>query len=136
MDAASVTPLTGTSVTGFGLSVVDKRLKLDFGTSGLGGVGAAGDGFYRVLLDLNENGVFGESQDAAYEFFRLFGDADGSGAVTTADITVVANQLGRTGTMLNGDTDGSGVVNATDRQNVQRRIGSKLMSWMLPLIDG
>jgi hypothetical protein len=136
VNAASVTPLTGTSVTGFGLSVVDKRLKLDFGTSGLGGVGAAGDGFYRVLLDLNGNGVFGESQDAAWEFFRLFGDTDGNGAVTTADIAVVASQLGRTGTMLNGDTDGSGAVNAADRQNVQRRVGAKLLDWMLPLIDG
>ncbi|MFN5974228.1 MAG: hypothetical protein ACK48U_07270, partial [Planctomyces sp.] len=136
VNAASVTPLTGTSVTGFGLSVVDKRLKLDFGTSGLGGVGAAGDGFYRVLLDLNGNGVFGESQDAAWEFFRLFGDTDGNGAVTTADIAVVASQLGRTGTMLKGDTDGSGAVNAADRQNVQRRVGAKLLDWMLPLIDG
>jgi len=66
----------------------------------------------------------------------LFGDTDGNGAVTTADIAVVASQLGRTGTMLNGDTDGSGAVNAADRQNVQRRVGAKLLDWMLPLIDG
>ncbi|MGV2341748.1 MAG UNVERIFIED_CONTAM: hypothetical protein LVR18_49865 [Planctomycetaceae bacterium] len=117
MNAASVTPLTGASVTGFGLSVADKRLKLDFGSSGLGGVGAAGDGFYRVLLDQNGNGVFGESQDASWEFFRLFGDTDGNGLATTADITggVQSARSDRDDVEWRYP-DGSGAVNATDRQ--------------------
>ncbi|MFN9037752.1 MAG: hypothetical protein ACK5YO_15730, partial [Planctomyces sp.] len=52
VNAASVTPLTGTSVTGVGFRVVDKRLKREFGTSGLGGGGAAGAGGYRVRGEL------------------------------------------------------------------------------------
>ncbi|MFM7834918.1 MAG: hypothetical protein ACKPJD_24235, partial [Planctomycetaceae bacterium] len=48
VNAGSVTPLTGTAVTGFGLSVDGPRLRLDFGSSGLGGTAQAGDGFYRV----------------------------------------------------------------------------------------
>ncbi|MFM7925366.1 MAG: hypothetical protein ACKPJJ_34515, partial [Planctomycetaceae bacterium] len=48
VNAGSVTPLTGTAVTGFGLSVDGPRLRLDFGSSGLGGTAQAGDGFYRA----------------------------------------------------------------------------------------
>jgi len=42
---------SGTPVTGFGLVRDGNRLKLDFGTTGLGGLRQAGNGFYRILLD-------------------------------------------------------------------------------------
>ena len=111
-------------------------MRLDFGASGLGGSVQAGDGFYRVSVDLNGNSTFGDAQDASYEFFRLYGDANGNGNVATDDLNLVLSQMGQAGSQLNGDLDGNGVVNISDRLAATRRAGQKLRDWMLLLVDG
>jgi len=138
ITAASITAVPWTTVTGYGVtaSAADRRLRLDFGATGLGGSKQAGDGFYRVSYDGNGNSVFGEAQDASFEFFRLYGDANGNGNVATDDLNLVLSQMGQSGAQLNGDLDGNGVVNITDRLATTQRAGQKLRDWMLLLLDG
>ena len=135
ISAGAVNAGTGVAVTGFSTSRTANNLKLDFGTDGLGGKLQDGDGFYRVRLDLNGNGVFTDSGDASFEFFRLFGDANGDGTVDVADTNLVTTQVGRAGANLDGDIDGNGAVNATDRLYTTRQRGRKLLSWMLAFLD-
>ena len=86
-------------------TVTGSKLRFDFGVNGLGGnrTTAAGDGFYRISVDTNADGNW---NDAHFEFFRLFGDADGNGIVNAADTALVTSQLGQRGSNLNGDLDG------------------------------
>ncbi len=131
--------------SGYGLTKVGNQLKLDFGANGLGGsrTSAAGDGFYRVLLDIDADGVFGEAEDQAFEFHRLLGDADGNGLVNvgsdgvfnTLDTNVVDSVMGQIGGNSNGDLDGSGIVNSTDRSFTTRQRGRKLTDVMRGLLD-
>jgi hypothetical protein len=135
ISATSINAGTGVAVMGFSASRTANNLKLNFGTDGLGGKLQNGDGFYRVRLDLNGNGVFTDSGDASFEFFRLFGDANGDGTVDVADTNLVTGQIGRSGTNLDGDIDGNGTVNATDRLYTTRQRGRKLLSWLLAFLD-
>jgi hypothetical protein len=135
IDAASVTPGTGALVSGFTVNQSGNRLKLDFGATGLGGLRQAGNGFYRVLVDVDGNGNFTDAGDGAMEFHRLFGDADGNGIVDIADTNLVTSQIGRTGTNLDGDLDGNGSVNSTDRLFTIQQRGKKLLDPMLGWLD-
>jgi hypothetical protein len=135
IDAVSVTPGTGALVSGFTVNQSGNRLKLDFGPNGLGGLRQAGNGFYRVLVDLDGNGDFTDASDGAMEFHRLFGDADGNGIVDIADTNLVTSQLGRTGTNLDGDLDGNGFVNSTDRLFTVQQRGKKLLEPLLGWLD-
>lgn len=102
LDLLNATPTagTGTNVSISGATVIGNSIKLDFGTGGLGGVGRVGNGFYRILVDTNGDNTF---DDSLFEFFRLYGDSNGDGNVTSADGTVTE------------DLSGDGLVNATDR---------------------
>jgi hypothetical protein len=133
IDAAStsVTPETGTAVTGFGLVQNGNKLRLDFGSNGLGGLRQAGNGFYRVLVDQDGNGFFSDAVDSAFEFHRLFGDANGDAKVDIADTNLVTSQIGRTGSNLDGDLDGNGSVNSTDRLYTSQQRGKKLLDDVL-----
>jgi hypothetical protein len=135
IDADSVTPGTGTLVSGFTVNQSGNRLKLDFGSTGLGGLRQAGNGFYRVLVDIDGNGNFTDAADGAMEFHRLFGDADGNGIVDIADTNLVTAQIGRTGTNLDGDLDGNGAVNSTDRLFTIQQRGKKLLDPLLGWLD-
>lgn len=135
IDATSVVPGTGVDVPGALLSQNGNRLRLDFGASGLGGLRQAGNGFYRVLLDLDGNGSYADTGDAAFEFHRLFGDADGNGIVDIADTNLVTSQIGRTGANLDGDLDGNGAVNSTDRLYTTQQRGKKLLEPLLGWLD-
>ena len=135
IDATSVVPGTGVDVPGTLLSQNGNRLRLDFGASGLGGLRQAGNGFYRVLLDLDGNGSYADTGDAAFEFHRLFGDADGNGIVDIADTNLVTSQIGRTGANLDGDLDGNGAVNSTDRLYTTQQRGKKLLEPLLGWLD-
>jgi hypothetical protein len=134
INATSVNPGTGSLVTGFGLSQADRSLRLDFGVNGLGGSREAGNGFYRILIDQDGNNSFGDPGDAAFEFFRLWGDANGDGKVDIFDQSLVNSQNGRRGSNLDGDLDGNGVVNSLDglfaRRESGRRLRDSLFAWL------
>jgi hypothetical protein len=135
IDAPAVTPGSGTAVTGFVLTKDGSKLKLDFGSGGLGGLRQAGNGFYRILLDLDGNGSFADAGDKAFEFHRLFGDANGDGKVDVVDTNVVTSQIGRVGVNLDGDLDGNGSVNSTDRLYTTQQRGKKLLDPLLGWLD-
>ncbi len=135
IDATSVTPGTGTLINGAGITRIGSKLQLDFGSTGLGGLRDAGNGFYRILLDLDGNGLFTDTTDKAFEFHRLFGDANGDGKVDVADTNLVTSQIGRTGANLDGDLDGNGAVNSTDRLYSTQQRGKKLLDPLLGWLD-
>jgi ELWxxDGT repeat protein len=135
IDAASVTPGTGVNVPGTVLAQNGNRLRLDFGATGLGGLRQAGNGFYRVLLDMDGNGSFADVGDNAFEFHRLFGDANGDAKVDIADTDLVTSQIGRTGSNLDGDLDGNNAVNSTDRLYTTQQRGKKLLDPLLGWLD-
>lgn len=116
-------PGTDVSLAGR-VNALDRALALDFGADGLGGDrnGAAGDGYYRLAVDLDGDG----SLESELAFFRLFGDADGDGDVDNNDLAAVTSALGQVGANLNGDLNGDGRVNALDRQAWQRGRGKTI----------
>ncbi len=111
---------TGTIVNISGATVSGNSIKLDFGAGGLGGVGRAGNGFYRILVDTDGDGSF---NDSMFEFFRLYGDSNGDGKVTSADGTVTE------------DLTGDGLVNATDRSIWRRETSFKLLDELFVHLD-
>lgn len=107
---AVLLPLAGrlsTSVEGGGAG----RLLLDMGMQGVGGNrnGTAGNGYYRLSLDLDGDTVF-ETQRT---FFRLLGDLTGDRSVTNADRALLATLGGPYDP--NRDVNGDGVVDSRDR---------------------
>ncbi|MDX1927618.1 MAG: Calx-beta domain-containing protein [Pirellulaceae bacterium] len=135
IDATSVSPGTGSLVTGFALTQDDKSLRLDFGANGLGGLREAGNGFYRILIDQDGNNSFGDPADTAFEFFRLWGDANGDGKVDSTDLSLVTSQVGRVGNNVDGDLDGNGVVNSLDRLFATQQNGKKLRDSLFGWLD-
>jgi hypothetical protein len=135
IDATVLAPGMGSPVTGFTLSQEGNRLRLDFGANGLGGLRQAGNGFYRVYLDLDQNAAYHDFPDRSFEFHRLFGDANGDGQVDVADTNLVTSQIGRVGANLDGDLDGNGSVNSTDRLFSTQQRGKKLLDDMLGFLD-
>ena len=77
LNASNVTPGTGIPVTNYTSNKVTDRIRLDFGANGITGTrnSNAGDGFYRVRVDVNGDGDFSDLEDAAFEFHRILGDA-------------------------------------------------------------
>jgi hypothetical protein len=120
--------LDGTGGTGFSLSdlldAVDTAIEFDFGALGITGAPNtnAGDGYYEIDIDLDGDGTF----DATRRFFRLLGDANGSGLVDELDVMIVNAALGQAGANLEGDMNGDGVVNQIDRILVRRALGRRL----------
>ena len=102
---------TGSLVSPTSASVNGNAIKLNFGSTGLGGSGNTGNGFYRIAIDIDGDGLF---DDAAFEFFRLWGDSNGDGEVTNADR--VATE----------DVNGDGRVNSRDRIVYRTERGKKL----------
>ena len=139
LNATNVTPETGTNVPTFAITKVASRLRLDFGTNGITGSRTtnAGDGFYRVLIDVNRDGDFVDSIDGALEFCRILGDSTGDAVVNTDDLNLVNSQFSTSGSNLNGDVDGNGIVNALDRLFVtqQRAIDRRLADALKPFLD-
>jgi hypothetical protein len=106
------------------LKLLDHVLELDFGSLGLGGSPAtnAADGYYKLQLDLDNNGSFETERD----FYRLFGDVNGDRIVDNADINLITLALGQSGANLNADITGDGSVNALDRTYATRNLGHRL----------
>lgn len=111
---------TGSLVSPTSASVNGNAIKLDFGSTGLGGSGRNGNGFYRIAIDVDGDGLF---DDAAFEFFRLWGDSNGDGEVTNADRTATE------------DVNGDGRVNSRDRSVYRRERGRKLHNDLFPELD-
>ncbi len=114
------------------VSLSGNDLSIDFGTNGitnwLSGKGVSGtgpttkvgDGWYALGIDATGNPTTGPTFWVT--FFRLLGDAEGTGVVTgpytTAgtDAYVVYHAEGESGSLLNADVNGDGVVNSKDYQ--------------------
>lgn len=110
---------TGSVVSGFSAAASGNAITLDF-ANGIGGSGSGGNGFYRIALDLDGDGSF---DDASFEFFRLYGDANGDGKVTSAD------------RISPEDLNGDGRVDARDRSVWRRERGKELNSDLFGLLD-
>ena len=139
LNATNVALNSGTEVSGYTVSRVGNRARLDWGTTGITGNRSnnAGDGFYRILVDGNADGDYLDATDKVFEFARILGDANGDATMDVADLIIVDAQLGRSGSNLNGDVDGSNFVNATDRSRVNSQIalGRRLADSLRPLLD-
>ena len=125
---------TGTVVAFADRSAFGNIISFDFGAGGIGGNGrsAVGNGFYRISVDSDADGVF---NDQHFEFARILGDANGDGTVNTADMSVVLSQYGQRGTNLDGDITGDGRVNVFDRIFTLRNYGQKLDDDLLAFLD-
>ena len=106
------------------IAAIDAVLALDFGAQGIGGDrnAAIGDGSYLVELDLDGNGSFETSR----RFFRLLGDVNGDKVVDALDSSIVAANIGATGTNQAADVNGDGLVNATDTLLARRQRGRRI----------
>ncbi|MFM8580840.1 MAG: cadherin domain-containing protein, partial [Planctomycetaceae bacterium] len=113
--AARLTTLMGAAGTG--------QLALDMGAQGIGGNrnSTAGNGYYRLRLDLDGDGSF----ETTRTFFRLLGDLNGDRSVTEADRSLLASLGGIYDPER--DVNGDGVVDARDRLLI--RTGA----WLPPL---
>jgi hypothetical protein len=103
----AVVPLDGE------IRAIDKVLALDFGAGGIGGNpnSNAGDGYYALALDLDNDGTL----ETVRHFYRLLGDVTGDRWANSADVAAIGAAIGRRGTNLEEDANGDGVVDSRDR---------------------
>jgi len=106
-----------------GLSRTGSLLKLNFGGNviGTGRNSTAADGYYRLELDFDGDGV----TDSAQYFYRLLGDVNGDRKVDATDANLIFVGMSRSYNEelnINGDL----VVSNTDRGWTQRSAGRKL----------
>ncbi len=133
---ASTSPLGSVTLFNSGgsaptIALNGNDLSFDFGSSGItsflngasgtrGPTTKVGDGWYALGIDPTGNPS--NEQTFWLPFFRLLGDANGTGVVTgpyaTAgtDAYVVYHAEGESGSLLNADVNGDGVVNSKDYQ--------------------
>jgi surface-anchored protein len=110
------------AASAFSAGVAGNRLRLDFGANGIGGNRNtdAGDGYYRVGIDIDGDGT----ADAFKHFYRLLGDVNGDRSVNALDRLLVMR--GNSPGAPSVDTNGDGVVNAVDVSIVTRGLGKRL----------
>jgi len=106
-----------------GLVQSGSNLKLQFGSKVIGnGVNStAADGYYRLELDFDGDGI----TDATEYFYRLLGDVNGDHKVDTADANLILAGMSKPYNR-NLDINGDDVVNGTDRVWTQRSNRRKL----------
>jgi hypothetical protein len=105
-------------------------LNFDFGIQGIGGNrnSIAGDGYYKLEVDTDGDGVF----ESVRAFYRLFGDANGDQQVSDPDFALILSQYSANPvTNADGDINGDGYVTALDRIYATRSRGRKLASGLL-----
>lgn len=95
------------------------RLAFDFGTNGVGGgaTSLAGDGYYKLELDLDGDGTFETSRS----FYRLLGDVNGDRSVDQADLDAVKGPNNAA-----YDANGDGKVDSADLLLVTRSKGRRI----------
>lgn len=108
--------------TAYAASVDGARLRLDFGANGIGGNRNtdAGDGYYRIGVDMDGDG----NADVFKHFYRMLGDINGDRSVNALDRLLVIR--GNTAATPSVDANGDGIVNAIDVALVSRAIGKTL----------
>ncbi len=106
------------------MSAVGNTVALNFGAQGIGGNrnSSVGDGYYRLSVDQDGDGVY----EATRAFYRLFGDVNGDQTVDDLDISLIAGSFGKKGSDLNSDVNGDGIVNSTDRKYANQARGRRL----------
>jgi hypothetical protein len=110
------------------LTTSGNKISLDFGTQGIGGNRNSniGDGYYRLSIDQDGDGVY----DTTRSFYRLFGDATGDRTVSDLDLSFIVSNYGKTGKQ-NADVNGDGLVNSTDRTYASQAKGRSLGSGLV-----
>jgi YD repeat-containing protein len=137
LNAANVTVGTGQQVdlSNTLFTTSNNRIRLDFGDQGIGGNrnDRTGDGMYRILLDTNGDGL----ADQTFEFFRIFGDADGDGDADLRDVVRVLQGFRRNRTPSEYDMNGDGNVNVLDLLFTAREslFGKRLDEDLFELLD-
>ncbi|MCA9048301.1 MAG: hypothetical protein KDA89_06205, partial [Planctomycetaceae bacterium] len=111
-DTTDTSAGSGTIMSGLNATANGNAISLDFGSDGIGGLRDAGDGYYRLSLDLDGDGIF---DDALFEFFRLFGDSDGDGIVSGNDYRTVQE-----------DINGDGRIDSRDRRDARLFRGNRI----------
>jgi hypothetical protein len=83
-----------------------------------------------VMLDGNNDGVAGGDYAFSNGLFRIFGDANGDGAVDVADLTLFASSFGLTssqsGFLSYFDTNNDGLIDVADLVQFANRFGTVL----------
>ncbi|WP_145034751.1 hypothetical protein [Caulifigura coniformis] len=126
------TPLSAVTLADYGqVTRVGNRLIFDFGEKGIGGnrFSTAGDGYYELRFDFNEDGVY----DTPQRFYRLMGDVNGDRVVTSQDSFLVQSNIGQPYNPLY-DMDGNGLVDTRDRIVVLRSMNRRLNNMLI--LDG
>lgn len=117
---------TGTNVSLTGAvtyAAGSKQLKFDFSANGIGGgaTSVAGDGYYKLELDLDGDGIY----ETRKSFYRLLGDQNGDHTVDQTDYDAIKAQVGKayeTAYDINGDNK----IDAADLLLAQRSKGRKI----------
>ena len=104
------------------ISVSGTRVRIDFGANGIGGnrLSNAGDGTYRLSLDLTGDGTF----STMIQFSRLYGDVNGDGVMDAKDVSLF--QTYQLAGDLNGDINGDGFVDSRDKTAITLAQGRKI----------
>ena len=112
----------GVAIANPTMGVVGNTLRFDFGSQGLGGNrnNNAGDGYYRIGIDVDGDGLM----DAFKHFYRLLGDVTGDGKVDDLDRLFILKSVGSNNP--NADVNGDKVVNGLDSLLASRALGRKL----------
>ncbi len=113
------------------LSVADNRVRLDFGSQGIGGNRNtnAGDGYYRIGVDIDGDGT----ADSFHHFYRLLGDVNGDRQVNAMDRSLVMSASGSANPER--DVNGDGVVNSVDLTLVSRAANRRLKDGLWSTTD-
>lgn len=102
-----------------GNSLADGKYRLTIGASQVGGLGGTLDGDGDLLAEGSP------VDDKSLLVHRLFGDADGNGAITAADFNAFRLAYGSTGPSI-FDFNGDGQVSASDFNQFRTRYGVTL----------
>jgi hypothetical protein len=112
------------------VSRTGSQVELDFGVQGIGGNRntTAGNGYYRLSVDVDGDGIF----ETVQHFYRLLGDVNGDRQVSAVDANLILAAYGSSNPER--DVNGDGLVNSIDRTLAIRSLGLALDA-DLPLDD-
>ncbi|OYP36019.1 hypothetical protein CGZ80_09700 [Rhodopirellula sp. MGV] len=108
------------------VSSIDQVMAIDFGSGGIGGDGnsAVGNGYYRLEIDLDGDGVIATDAETL-AFYRLLGDADGNRTVDYYDVSPIVQHFGATGS-TDGDLNGDEITNYDDYYRIAENLGQSV----------
>ncbi len=111
------------------VQIIGQTIEIDFGTGGIGGNpnSNVGDGYYGLMLDLDEN----LTPDIDLNFYRLFGDTNGDRTVNSVDLNNINAAYGQSGPALDADINGDGYINILDRLFTFQALGRSINSGLL-----